>query len=108
MSFSTLASHASLALIDTVIKIELPQPDFDAFGNIIQSGFSIVKTGIDSTMFDLFTHEFLYVKTEVYLDSTNVGENTDGWVFIDPAKDFINIKTYLELNLHLNPEHLND
>jgi len=107
LSFTENPTPSVLAKIDTLLTIGLPQPTFDEFGNIIAKGESKIQTGIDSTKFDLFTNEYLYAKTEVSLDSTNVGDNEGGWVYISP-NNYINVKTSLEIDLHIDPENINE
>ena len=108
MSFQTGASRSVLALIDTLININLPQPLFDSSGNIVQSGYSPILTGIDSTKFHIFSNEFIYVNSVVVLDSSSTEENPDGWVFINPSTDFINIKSRLQVDLFVDSEKIND
>jgi len=107
LSFTENPIPSALAKIDTLLTIGLPQPTFNEFGHILINGKSTIQTGIDSTKFNLFTNEYLYAKTEVSLDSTNVGDNIEGWVYINP-NNYINVKTKLEIDLHIDPETINE
>lgn len=108
MSFQDGASQSELALIDTLIDINLPQPRFDSSGNIVQSGNSPLYTGIDSTKFHIFSNEYIYISSVVVLDSLSTLENPDGWIFINPSTDFINIKSRLQMDLFVDSEKIND
>lgn len=105
-SFDPTATLAARAKIDTLVDIELPQPRFDASGHIIEKGTGAVSVVLDSSKFENFQHSPIFVKTEVALDSTNVAPNENGWVFINPSEDFINIKIRAEAELKVDVAEL--
>ena len=63
---------------------------------------------LDSAKFQMFQHSPIFIKTEVALDSTNVAPNEDGWVFINPSEDFINVKLRAEVELKVDVEQLTE
>jgi len=107
-SFDSTATLAARARIDTLVDIELPQPRFDRYGYIAEPGTGPVSVVLDSAKFEMFQHSPIFIKTEVALDSTNVAPNEDGWVFINPSEDFINIKLRAEVELKVDVEQLTE
>ncbi|MFH1009061.1 MAG: hypothetical protein V1800_16425 [Candidatus Latescibacterota bacterium] len=107
-AFDSTATVAAQASIDTLMEISLPQPLFDEEGTIVQMGTGPVSVVLDSSEFDIFQHAPLFVKTEVALDSTDVGPNTGGWVHINPSRDFITIKLRAEVDVKVDGERLTE
>ena len=105
-SFDSTATLDARAKIDTLVNINLPQPHFDARGHIIEKGTGGISVVLDSSKFEIFQHSPIFIKTEVVLDGTNVDPNEDGWVFINPSEDFINIKIRTEIELKVEAEKL--
>ena len=107
-SFDSTATLAARAKIDTLVDIDLPQPHFDKYGYIIEKGTGEVSVVLDSSEFEIFQHSPIFIKTEVALDSTNVAPNEEGWVFINPSEDFINIKLRAEVEVKVDVEQLTE
>ena len=107
-SFDTTATLAAQAKIDTLVDIDLPQPHFDKYGYIIEKGTGEVSVVLDSSEFEIFQHSPIFIKTEVALDSTDVAPNEEGWVFINPSEDFVNIKLRAEVEVKVDVERLTE
>jgi len=67
-----------------------------------------VSVVLDSSDFEHFQHSPIFIKTEVALDSTDVGLNKDGWVFINPSEDFINIKLRADVEVRVDVARLTE
>ncbi len=107
-SFDSTATLAARASIDTLMDLNLPQPRFDEEGTIVEKGTAAVSVVLDSSDFEHFQHSPIFIKTEVALDSTDVGLNKDGWVFINPSEDFINIKLRADVEVRVDVDRLTE
>jgi hypothetical protein len=107
-SFDSTATPAARASIDTLMELNLPQPRFDSDGRIIEQGTALVSVVLDSSDFEHFQHSPIFIKTEVALDNTDVAPNEEGWVFINPSEDFINIKLRAEVEVRVDVERLTE
>ncbi|MCD6334369.1 MAG: hypothetical protein J7M27_03465 [Candidatus Latescibacteria bacterium] len=107
-SFDSTATLAARAKIDTLVNMDLPQPRFYEDGSIAEKGTAAVSVVLDSTDFDHFEHSPVFIKTEVALDNTDVAPNEEGWVFINPSEDFINIKLRADVEVRLDVDRLTE
>ena len=107
-SFDSTATLAARASIDTLMELNLPQPRFDEDGTIVEKGTAAVSVVLDSSDFENFQHSPIFIKTEVALDNTDVAPNEEGWVFINPSEDFINIKLRAEVEVRVDVDRLTE
>jgi len=102
-SFGLHPTGWALAKIDTLLRLDLPQPAFGSDGSIKAPGTAPISVVLVSTDFDVFEHPVVYAKTEVALDSTRTSENPLGWVSLKET-DYVRIKARAEMALKVDPD----